>query len=117
MLITRVARHRATRVNISTDGDGLRRILRRIRKCRTFVDMHALNKITARRGSWDEVRAAVASNAPNGLLIFAAIDATPLMAIAGHQTKAVEYLLGNHVIAEQMFRKDPLACSTRPCGS
>ena len=46
-------------------------------------------------------------------MTFATIDAAPLMA-AGHHTKAVEYLLGNHVVAEQMFRHDPLALLYAP---
>jgi uncharacterized protein (DUF302 family) len=62
--------------------------------------------ITARGGSWDDVRAAVGANAPNGLMIFTKIDATPLMSAAGHHIKAIEYLLGNHVVAESMFRHD-----------
>jgi uncharacterized protein (DUF302 family) len=38
---------------------------------------------------------------------YAKIDATPLLSVAGHTTKAIEYLVGNHVIAESMFRFDP----------
>ena len=63
-----------------------------------------MDDIAARGGSWDDVKAAVAAYAPYDLMIFAVIDATPLMTVAGHHTKAVEYLLGNHVIAETMFR-------------
>lgn len=72
-------------------------------------DAAAVHAIADRGGSWDEVRNAVAANAPNGLMIFATIDATPLMVAAGHHTKAIEYLLGNHVVAETMFRHDPKA--------
>jgi len=42
------------------------------------------------------------------------IDATPHMAVAGHHIKAVEYLLGNHTIAETMFRHDPTALLYAP---
>ena len=34
------------------------------------------------------------------LMVYAEIDGVPLLGIAGHDVKAVEYLLGNHVIAE-----------------
>jgi uncharacterized protein (DUF302 family) len=77
-------------------------------------DVEAIHRITASGGSWDDIRAAVSSNAPHGLMVFASIDATPLMAAAGHHTQAVEYLLGNHVIAEQMFRHDPLTLLYAP---
>lgn len=74
-----------------------------------IFDAAAVLDITARGGSWDDVRAAVAANAPNGLMVFASIDAAPLLSAAGHHTKAVEYLLGNHIVAETMFRHDPKA--------
>jgi uncharacterized protein (DUF302 family) len=47
-------------------------------------------------------------------MVYAMIDATQLLAVAGHQTRAVEYLLGNHVIAETMFRHDPRALLYAP---
>lgn len=65
-------------------------------------------------GSWADIEAAVAEMAPHQLMIYAIIDATGLMAVAGHRTKAVEYLLGNHVIAETMFRHDPHALLYAP---
>ncbi|MGI5240106.1 DUF302 domain-containing protein [Dactylosporangium sp. CA-139066] len=58
-------------------------------------------------GGWNEFEAAVAANAPNELVIFGKIEATPLMAIAGHRRKYTEYLLGNPVIAESMLRHHP----------
>jgi len=74
----------------------------------------AIERITAGGGSWDDVCAAVDENAPNGLMIFASLDAGPLMVAAGHQTRATEYLLGNHVVAERMFRYSPLALLYAP---
>jgi hypothetical protein len=65
-------------------------------------------------GAWDEVLAAAAINAPNDLMVYASIDALPLFGLAGHTTKAVEYLLGNHTIAETMFRHDPRALLYAP---
>jgi hypothetical protein len=56
-------------------------------------------------------------NAPNALMVYATIDAAPLLSLAGHTTKAVEYLLGNHTIAETMFRTTRKRCCTRRCGS
>jgi uncharacterized protein (DUF302 family) len=70
--------------------------------------------ITARGGTWDDIRDAVAANLPHGLMVFASIDAGALMAAAGHHTPAVEYLLGNHVVAERMFRHDAAALLYAP---
>jgi hypothetical protein len=65
-------------------------------------------------GSWDDVKAEVIASAPHDLMLYAIIDATPLMALAGNEGQAVEYLLGNHVIAETMFRRDPNALLYAP---
>ncbi|OBI47689.1 DUF302 domain-containing protein [Mycobacterium sp. E787] len=78
------------------------------------VDRAAVQRISEGGGGWDDVRAAAAINAPNGLMVYATIDALPLFCLAGHTTKAVEYLLGNHTIAETMFRHDPRALLYAP---
>jgi uncharacterized protein (DUF302 family) len=77
-------------------------------------DQAWMQEISDRGGSWDDVLAAAAINAPNALMVYATIDAAPLLALAGHTTKAVEYLLGNHTIAETMFRHDPKALLYAP---
>ncbi|PRI17354.1 hypothetical protein B2J96_01500 [Mycobacterium shigaense] len=77
-------------------------------------DPTPVREIAERGGSWDEVLAAAADNAPHELMVYATIDALPLFGIAGHTTRAVEYLLGNHTIAETMFRHDPKALLYAP---
>jgi hypothetical protein len=77
-------------------------------------DAVPIQRIVEAGGTWDDVRAKAAENAPNELMVYAKIDATPLLGIAGHAVKAVEYLLGNHVIAETMFRHDPKALLYAP---
>jgi uncharacterized protein (DUF302 family) len=77
-------------------------------------DQAWMQQIIERGGTWVEVCAAAAINAPNGLMVYATIDALPLLRLAGHTTKAVEYLLGNHTIAETMFRHDPRALLYAP---
>ena len=73
-----------------------------------------VRRSSSRGGSWDDVLAAAATNAPNDLMVYAKIDALPLFLLAGHTTKATEYLLGNHTIAETMFRHDPKALLYAP---
>ena len=70
-------------------------------------DPESVRRIVAAGGSWDDVLAAAAANAPNDLMVYAVIEGDELLALAGHRTHAVEYLLGNHTIAETMFRHDP----------
>lgn len=77
-------------------------------------DPEPFRQIAQRDGSWAEVTAAAAAMAPHHLMVYATIDGTPLLRLAGHRTRAVEYLLGNHVIAESMFRHDPHALLYAP---
>jgi hypothetical protein len=56
---------------------------------------------------WDTVMRATEENAPHGFIIYWSEDFTSLMALAGDRWPCVEYLMGNHVIAQTMFRHDP----------
>ncbi|MGH3645162.1 MAG: DUF302 domain-containing protein [Mycobacterium sp.] len=77
-------------------------------------DTVGVERITDNGGTWGDVRDAVAANAPNGLMVYAVVDSTRRLAVAGHRIKTVEYLLGNVVIAETMFRHDPKALLYAP---
>jgi hypothetical protein len=77
-------------------------------------DPESVRRIVSTGGSWDDVLAAAAANAPNDLMVYAVIDADELLGLAGHSIHAVEYLLGNHTIAETMFRHDPRALLYAP---
>lgn len=64
--------------------------------------------------TWAKVVETMQRFAPHGLIVYARLDATPMLALTGTQVQAVEYLLGNHVIAETMFRHDPNALLYAP---
>jgi uncharacterized protein (DUF302 family) len=66
-----------------------------------------LAALAARSASWDDVLAEVEALAPHGFLIYGRIPVDPLMRLAGHTTPCTEYLMGNHTIAERMFRHSP----------
>ena len=60
-----------------------------------------------RLASWDEVLKDVEQAAPTGFVRYGTIDATPVFSVAGHKARSVIYLMGNHTIAETMYRHDP----------
>jgi uncharacterized protein (DUF302 family) len=105
--------HSMTRVDVFT-GVGFDEFLTAFEAAAPPFDPAPMQRIVESGGTWDEVRAKVADNAPNELMVYAKIDASPLLGVAGHDVKAVEYLLGNHVIAETMFRHDPKALLYAP---
>jgi uncharacterized protein (DUF302 family) len=98
--------HSMTRIDVHT-GVPFADFLAAFEAAAPPYDPVPMQRIVESGGSWDDVRAKVAENAPNELMVYAKIDAIPLLGVAGHDVKAVEYLLGNHVIAETMFRHDP----------
>lgn len=108
-----VAPHTMNRIDVATgvEFDDFRTAFE---KAAPPFDPASVREVIDRGGSWDDVLAAAASNAPNGLMVYATIDALPLLRLAGHMTAAVEYLLGNHTIAETMFRHDPRALLYAP---
>jgi hypothetical protein len=57
--------------------------------------------------NWDDVVKDVESVAPYGFVRYATIDGAPVFAIAGHTARSIIYLMGNHTIAETMYRHDP----------
>jgi uncharacterized protein (DUF302 family) len=105
--------HEMTRVEIAT-GVRFDQFVAALEKAAPPVDRAAFAKIAESGGDWDDVLAAAAKNAPNELMVYAKIDATELFSLAGHRTRAIEYLIGNHVIAETMFRHDAKALLYAP---
>jgi hypothetical protein len=67
------------------------------------VDLPAFGKAS----SWDDVLAEVKAQAPHGFLRYHRGDVAPVMLGSGSQWPATEYLMGNHTIAERMYRYDP----------
>lgn len=66
-----------------------------------------------RRASWSEMEQLIANSAPHGFLIYFKNDAHPVMQLAGDTAECIAYLMGNHIIAERMFRHDPRANAVR----
>lgn len=71
------------------------------------LDLERMTQLRAERASWDTVLAAAAENAPHGFLRFWSTDVGELMQLAGDQGSCASYLMGNHTIAERMYRHDP----------
>jgi uncharacterized protein (DUF302 family) len=57
--------------------------------------------------SWQATLELAEINAPHGFMRYARMDVTSLMASSPSFWKATQYLMGNHTIAERMFRHDP----------
>jgi hypothetical protein len=56
---------------------------------------------------WQTVLEATAENAPHDFILYWSHDFTSLMSLAGDRGRCVEYLMGNHTIAQKMYRYNP----------
>jgi hypothetical protein len=64
-------------------------------------------RLTEEQASWQDVLSATADNAPHEFIIYWSHDFTSLMRLAGDRGRCVEYLMGNHTIAQRMYRYNP----------
>jgi len=73
-----------------------------------------VRELVSRNAPWSEMLSLIEGAAPYDFLIYRREDAGPVMKLAGDQAECVAYLMGNHTIAERMFRYDPRALLYAP---
>jgi hypothetical protein len=98
--------HQVTRLVYDT-GQPYEQFRARYEAAVPALDDNRLAEFGARGAAWSEVVADADASAPHGFLIFWRLDTTPVMSLAGNTTRCTAYLMGNHTIAEQMYRHDP----------
>jgi hypothetical protein len=79
------------------------------------LDSRHLADFVDRGAPWREVVKDADASAPLGFFIYWRSDLTPLMSLAGDSASCTANLMGNHTIAEQMYRHDPSVMRTRRC--
>ncbi|MDX3077042.1 DUF302 domain-containing protein [Streptomyces sp. NPDC088354] len=105
--------HVVKRVEVHT-GVPYAEFITALEKAAPPLDATVYELIEEAGGTWDDVREAMAVNAPHDLIRYGRISGTQVMKLTGGSTKSMEYLIGNHVIAERMFRHDPRALLYAP---
>ena len=78
------------------------------------LPLAAVRELVSRNAPWSEMLSLIEGAAPYDFLIYRREDAGPVMKLAGDQAGCVAYLMGNHTIAERMFRYDPRALLYAP---
>jgi hypothetical protein len=71
------------------------------------LDAERLVALVRGRADWGRILRAAAENAPHHFIRYWTFDAGPLMRLAGDSALCSSYLMGNHTIAERMYRHDP----------
>jgi uncharacterized protein (DUF302 family) len=78
------------------------------------VPVDEVKELVRSAAPWHEMVNLIEVRAPNGFLIYFRNDVHPVMQAAGDGADCIAYLMGNHLIAERMFRHDPRAMLYAP---
>jgi hypothetical protein len=84
-----------------------------VRRFEALLPVVDIERFTALE-NWDDAVRLAGSAAPLGLMRFWTLDVPPLMVGGRALWDCTEYLVGNHVIAERMYRFDPVAMLYAP---
>lgn len=98
--------HRVVRWSIGTEAS-FSEFRARFEDAVPVVDVDRMAQLRTRQADWDTVLAAAAENAPHGFMRFWSTDVGGTMQLARDTGECASYLMGNHTIAERMFRHDP----------
>lgn len=71
------------------------------------VPVDEVSKLVVAGAPWSQMVELIEERAPYGFLIYFRNDVHQVMGAAGDEADCVAYLMGNHTIAERMFRYDP----------
>ncbi|MGO9822372.1 MAG: DUF302 domain-containing protein [Solirubrobacteraceae bacterium] len=104
--------YRAPRLTVPIPG--VREFQSRYEAAVPDVPLEAVTDLLTRGAPWSEMVDLIERSAPHGFLIYFRNDLHPVMALAGDGADCVAYLMGNHTIAERMFRHDPRAMMYAP---
>jgi len=78
------------------------------------VPVDEVSNLVAARAPWTQMLELIEERAPYGFLIYFRNDVHQVMQAAGDKADCTAYLMGNHTIAERMFRYDPRAMLYAP---
>jgi hypothetical protein len=98
--------HQVDRLTIQIDDsfDGFRN---RYEQAVPVFQSERFDSLVERDADWQAILQATADNAPHDFILYWSHDFTSLMSLAGDRGRCVEYLMGNHTIAERMYRYNP----------
>ncbi len=99
---------------LSVPIPGVREFQSRYEAAVPDLPLEAVEDLVSRSTPWSEMVELIERSAPHGFLIYFRNDVHPVMTLAGDHAECVAYLMGNHTIAERMFRYDPRAMMYAP---
>jgi hypothetical protein len=113
VVVTDSVTHTTERLTISI-GSPAREFIDRYEQAVPRVPIAKVRELFTKGAPWSQMLELIESSAPFGFLIYDKNDVGPVMRLAGNKSNAVAYLMGNHTIAERMYRYDPRAMLHAP---
>ncbi|GIH26319.1 hypothetical protein Aph01nite_46290 [Acrocarpospora phusangensis] len=98
--------YEAHRLTVDT-GTGFDEFRDRYEQAVPALDMPVFEHLMAENADWPAVLRATEENAPHGFIIYWSFDNTALLRLSGDRWRSVQYLMGNHTIAQRMFHHNP----------
>jgi hypothetical protein len=98
--------HQVDRLTIQIDDsfDGFRN---RYERAVPVFQSERFDSLIEKGVDWQTILEATADSAPHDFILYWSHDFTSLMRLAGDRGRCVEYLMGNHTIAQKMYRYNP----------
>jgi hypothetical protein len=103
--VTTTIPHLVNRFVIDTDTD-FDDVRTRYESLVPTIDFAELTEVI-QTGDLARVQQYTAEHAPHSFVNFWTLDPMPMMRLAGHSARTITYMMGNNVIVESMFRRDP----------
>ena len=98
--------HQVDRHTIQID-DSFEGFRTRYERAVPVFESERFDSLVERDVDWQTILDATAENAPHDFILYWSHDFTSLMGLAGDRGRCVEYLMGNHAIAQKMYRYNP----------
>jgi len=86
---------------------GVREFQRDYEQAVPYAPFDEVQALVKQNAPWSDMLSLLDARAPNGFVIYFRNDWHPVMQAAGDQAGCIAYGMGNHTIAERMFRHDP----------
>jgi hypothetical protein len=103
---SRVVTHQVRRLEVAVDQP-FEEFRGRYEQAVPPFDPGRFGDLAPDRTDWTTVRRITDQQAPHGFLLYWRNEADLMMRVAGHRHRCTTYLMGNHVVAERMYRHDP----------
>ncbi|MDX3457125.1 DUF302 domain-containing protein [Streptomyces sp. ME02-8801-2C] len=103
---TRVVINRVRRLEIAVDLP-FEEFRQRYEQAVPSFDPSHFGDLDPDRTDWATIRRITAQQAPHDFLLYWRGETDLMMRVAGHATRCTAYLMGNHTIAERMYRHNP----------